>query len=245
MQEILAELDAWFRLSWTFTGIIALLTALLLALYAKTRRAEKRGRQNAETSLAIIQGQEEERRRVAGELHDLILPELRLLAGSAPAAAKVRELCARLLPPDFERVSFKDTLIALCASFSRRAVMDFKTAVDDTLDLGLLGGESRLALYRIVQEALANAEKHARGPVVLVARNSAWAGERTLLICVSDHGPGLGKNLERRSGDAPLGMRIMRLRAASLGASLDFKSEEGNGLMVRLETPLASKPPQP
>ncbi|GHV69849.1 hypothetical protein AGMMS49928_14360 [Spirochaetia bacterium] len=241
----LAELDAYFRLSWLFAGLIALMTVLLMLLYLRNRRSERRGEQNAEVSLGIIQGQEEERRRVAGELHDAILPELSILAqtistgGAAlehqrKIASAIRELCAWILPPDFENLSFQETLESLCAVFSRRGRMEFKSAIDNDLDLGSLDGEARLAIYRIVQEALTNGEKHAAGPVVLVARNSRLAnGDPSLLICVSDHGPGLGK-----SPGKGLGLRIMRLRAVSLGASLDFICEKGNGLMVRLEIPV-------
>jgi two-component system NarL family sensor kinase len=250
LQDLLSELDAYFRLSWTFAGLIVVLAVLLMLLYIRKRRAERQGKQNAEVSLLVIRGQEEERRRVAGELHDTVLSELQRLAGvlrtgereaaleSQRAVFKtIRELCSRLLPPDFERLSFADALLALCTSFSQRGVMEFKAAVDDGLDLGRLDAGSRLAVYRIVQEALTNCEKHARGPVVLVVRNSAAGGGKTLLICVSDHGNGLSP--ARAASSPGLGLRIMRLRAAALGASLDFVSEEGNGLMVRLETPLS------
>jgi two-component system NarL family sensor kinase len=254
-QDLLFELDAYFRLSWAFAGLVAASAVLLMLVYIRKRRAERRGEQHAEVSLSVIQGQEEERRRVAGELHDAVLPELRRLAQALRAedgeaalerqrvvSAAIRELCTRLLPPDFERLSFKDTLLDLCASFSERTAMEFRAAIDDDLDLGSLGAGSRLAVYRIVQEALANCEKHARGPVLLVVRNSTAGNEKTLLVCVSDHGPGLDPVMAAGSpgnGASPgLGLRIMRLRAAALGASLDFVSEEGNGLMVRLETPI-------
>jgi signal transduction histidine kinase len=46
----------------------ALSAVLLMLLYLRKRRVEKRGEQQAEVSLSVIQGQEEERRRVAGEL---------------------------------------------------------------------------------------------------------------------------------------------------------------------------------
>jgi two-component system NarL family sensor kinase len=270
-QDLLSELDAYFRLSWAFAGLVAASAVLMVLLYVRKRRAEKRGEQHAEVSLSVIQGQEEERRRVAGELHDTILPELQRLAqavraGDGEAAlerqravsAAIRELCTRLLPPDFERLSFKDTLLDLCASFSQRAAassaggrhgrdpapMEFRAAIDDGLDLGGLDAGSRLAMYRIVQEALINCEKHAQGPVVLVIRNSAAGaaygaacGGKTLLVCVSDHGNGISP--AQMAASPGLGLRIMRLRAAALGASLDFISEEGNGLMVRLETPLS------
>jgi signal transduction histidine kinase len=264
-QDLLAELDAYFRLSWALTGVIAASAILLMFLYVKKRRAERRERENTGVSLSVIQGQEEERRRVAGELHDVILPELRRLAQSArtgegaavlehqrAVSEAIRELCIRLLPPDFERLSLKDAFLTLCASFSERSLrqhiagraaapMEFKTAIDDGLDLGRLDAGDRLAIYRIVQEALTNCEKHARGPVVLVIRNSVAGpgGEKTLLICVSDHGDGLPPE---RAAPPGLGLRIMRLRALALGASLDFISAEGNGLMVRLEIPL---PPPP
>ncbi|MDR2110037.1 MAG: ATP-binding protein [Spirochaetaceae bacterium] len=269
-QDLLSEVDAYFRLSWTFAGIIAVSAVLMMLLYVRKRRAEMREEQSVEVSFAVIQGQEEERRRVAGELHDAILPELGLLAqavraGNGEAALErqravsggIRGLCARLLPPDFDRLSFKETLLALNVSFSERAMRqsagsgedpaEFRTAIDEGLDLGRLDAENRLAIYRIVQEALTNCEKHARGPVVLVARNSAAKGEKTLLICVSDHGPGIDPAAAAGSlgKEAPpgLGLRIMRLRAAALGASLDFVSEEGNGLMVRLELPISPQKP--
>jgi two-component system NarL family sensor kinase len=264
-QDLLSELDAYFLLSWIFAGIIAAVAALMMLLYIKKRRAERRGEQNAEVSLSVIQGQEEERRRVAGELHDAILPELRRLDQAARAgdqaavmerqkavSGALRDLCARLLPPDFERLSFKDALLSLCASFSERgarrrdaaadgaAPMEFRAAIDDELDLGRLDAGNRLAIYRIAQEALANCEKHARGPVVLVARNCAAKEGKTLLICVSDHGSGASP--ARIASSPGLGLRIMRLRAAELGASLRLASEPGNGFTVRLETPLTPPP---
>ncbi|MDR3174847.1 MAG: hypothetical protein LBU19_11390 [Treponema sp.] len=246
LQDLLSELDAYFRLSWTFAGLIAASAVLLMLLYIRKRWVERQKEQSAEVSLLVIQGQEEERRRIAGELHDVVLPELQRLAQALRAgergalerqqtiSAVIRELCTRLLPPDFGRLSFRDILLSLCASFSRHGVIEFKAALDNDLDLGRLDAGNQLAIYRIVQEALTNCEKHARGPVVLVTRNRSVNREKRLLICVSDHGDGL---LPARSSPG-LGLRIMRLRAASLGASLDFLSESGNGLMVRLEVPL-------
>jgi signal transduction histidine kinase len=99
-----------------------------------------------------------------------------------------------------------------------------------------------------VQEAVTNIEKHSgAGRVVLVARRqaappvpgeaSAGAGASAgLLVCVSDDGAGLGPEGPPKES-AGLGMRIMRERAVAIGARLDFVSESGNGLMVRIELP--------
>jgi signal transduction histidine kinase len=100
----------------------------------------------------------------------------------------------------------------------------------------------------MVQEALTNIEKHSRASrVALVVRRTkgkAPAGSirgrsrreaRALLICVSDDGAGFPPEGPPPTG---LGMRSMRERAAVLGARLDFISESGNGLMVRIEVSL-------
>jgi two-component system nitrate/nitrite sensor histidine kinase NarX len=96
----------------------------------------------------------------------------------------------------------------------------------------------------MVQEALTNIEKHSgAGRVVLVARRqtslpgSAGTGASAgILVCVSDDGAGLKPEGPPKES-ASLGMRIMRERAAAIGARLDFVSESGNGLMVRIELP--------
>jgi hypothetical protein len=61
-------------------------------------------------------------------------------------------------------------------------------------------------------------------------------------VCVSDDGAGL-KSEGVRSESAGLGMRIMRERAAAIGARVDFVSESGNGLMVRIEPPPPAQGP--
>jgi two-component system NarL family sensor kinase len=101
----------------------------------------------------------------------------------------------------------------------------------------------------MVQESFTNIEKHSgAGRAALVVRRSA----ENILICVSDDGHGLRSKTRLQSktrlhdtpltaGGVPtgagLGIRSMRQRAAILGARLDFISESGNGLMVRIEIP--------
>jgi two-component system NarL family sensor kinase len=93
----------------------------------------------------------------------------------------------------------------------------------------------------MVQEAFTNIEKHSKaGRAALVVRHS----DESILICVSDDGQGLQSKPGLRSktglsAGAGLGIKSMRQRADILGAKLDFVSESGNGLMVRIESPLS------
>jgi two-component system NarL family sensor kinase len=225
------------------------LIGIVCYLYIAMHRARERESESAAFSRLMIAGQEAERRRISRELHDAVLPELGGYAGARggipdaqalmrrqeTARVRIREICAELTPPDFSRLSIGAALAGLCASFRMRTGIACASVIEEGLDFSAFNPAKQLHLYRIVQEALTNIEKHSGARrASLVARRLERAA---ILVCVSDDGAGLPP--ER--ADAPasgLGMRSMRERAAVLGARLDFISESGNGLMVRLEAPL-------
>jgi signal transduction histidine kinase len=236
-----AEFEVHFRLLWLFVIIMFFLVVLICYLYLVMRRAQEREVQNLTFSRLMIAGQETERRRISSELHDTVLPEIR----EESIRERIRGICTELMPPDFSRLSLKDSLAGLCSAFSRRTGIECLPAMEEELDFSGLRTESQLHLYRMVQEAFTNIEKHAKASrVVLVARrqrkNEGFGKARTVLICVSDDGLGLPPGGPPEAG---LGMRSMRWRAAFLGAQLDFISESGNGLMVRIKVPLTPPPP--
>jgi two-component system NarL family sensor kinase len=256
------EIDVYFRLLWLFVLILSIFILLLWYFYMAARKAGEREQESRDFSRLVITGLETERRRIFGELHDTVLPELRQLAGPGGEAAdgatvirqqelasrRIREICLELMPPDFTRLSLRDSLTGLCLQFARRTGIKCLPSIDRDADFSRLDPGAQLHLYRIVQEALINIEKHSgAGRVVLVARRqtapsvsaglSAGAGASSgLLVCISDDGAGLGPEGPPKES-ASLGMRIMRERAAAIGARLNFVSESGNGLMVRIELP--------
>ena len=192
------------------------------------RRALQHELESIEFSHLMIEGMEAERRRIAGELHDVVLP----LARDAALAAEIRSICMKLMPPDLERFSLKDSLAGLCGDFTKRTGIKYSWLMEDELDFSSVSAEHQLHIYRIVQECFTNIEKHSRSDMAsLIVRRNIQDLPGSILICISDDGQGMRKKPE----DSGLGMKIMRQRAVILGARLNFISESGNGLMVRLE----------
>jgi signal transduction histidine kinase len=245
---LLTEFTSYFRLLWLLVLFISLLMVFLSYIYLAMRKARERESQHAAFSSLALEAQEAERRRIAAELHDTVLPDLK----DTPAAARIREICGRLMPPDLGRFSLKDSLISLCDSFVKRTGIECIVVIEERVDFSGLSDEHRLQLYRIAQEALNNIGKHSRAKqAVLVARQGESVGLigkgqpgsalRPLLFSISDDGEGLQSSTELQgpglqTGDG-FGMRTMRQRAAILGAHIDFISVEGGGLMVCLKVP--------
>jgi signal transduction histidine kinase len=184
--------SAYFRLLFFFAMLVILVFLSLILLYRKMESTLSRSRSfSRETLLA----QEEERARIARELHDSVAQDLWRLAqkaGGGEAAKehralldKVQRICYSLVPPDFQRQGLPTALRRLCLDFQTRTGIECRLSIQDRLRLEPLGPETQLQCFRLVQEALANIEKHSgSGEAALVMRNDD-AG-RVLRIYVSD-----------------------------------------------------------
>ena len=230
-----AVFEVYNHLFWLFVLVITALMLVICYLYLSMRRALQREQMSLAFSHLIIEGLETERRRISRELHDTVLPLVKDLAVSQ----LIRGICMELNSPDFTHLSFKDSLVDLCAQFNNRTEIECVCSIEEELSFERFSAECQLHLYRMVQEALTNIEKHSRASrASLVARRYTRGESAAVLICVSDDGIGLRGSKEQDI--AGLGMSSMRQRATILGAQLDFVSEPGNGLMVRIEIPVAN-----
>jgi two-component system sensor histidine kinase UhpB len=236
-----AELGAGFAL------LGALLAAVLYLLPVRAiARAERRvsgllGR----LTLAM---QEEDRARIARDLHDgagqaitaarMELSALRT-AGAEPAAVariaglldealdEVRRSTAALTPPALAELGLERALLRHCEAFGDAVGLSVSCTVDG--ELPPLHTDLETACYRIVQEALTNTARHARA-------TRAWVRLRTdgdrLLLEVGDDGAGLPAE---RSGS---GIEGIRERARLLGGEVDVSSGEGGGTKLGVALPI-------
>lgn len=209
----------------------------------------------------ILRAQEEERRRIARELHDeaaqsltSLLVRLRLLEqAGAPEKAQervreLRELAIRALE-DVRRIALElrpSVLDDLGLASALATHVDALNAAGGTrvqfedhgLD-GRLPSDVELALYRVAQEALTNVRRHARASRASVR---LWRTPSGVALEVEDDGIGFDP-AQPRPGSAGLGLAGMRERMALIGGTLLIRSSPGKGTKVSANAALPQVPP--
>jgi signal transduction histidine kinase len=207
----------------------------------------------------VISAQEDERKRVARELHDetgqsltSLMVGLKVLESTTRLeevrgkAAEFRALIAEILQDVHDlafqlRPSLLDSL-GLAAAVQRLAE-DYAEKLGIHIDCQAVGVEGRrlppgteTALYRIVQEALTNVAKHAEAKNVSVILRH---GEASVLAIVEDDGKGfpVAEVMGSAAKDKRLGLFGMEERAALVAGKLTIESAPGEGTTVFVEVP--------
>jgi PAS domain S-box-containing protein len=223
-------------------------------------------RRQAEEALATINQQladakEDERARIARELHDDVVQRLvglgwRLGAArdisSAPAsgsvagkiesiraeimnlAREVQTLSHRLHPAWMEYLGIADTVALLCREMSRGSGVEIVCQVENVREV--LSRESAVCLHRVLQEALQNAIKHSRAAKVEVSLR-AVPGE--IEMTVQDFGVGFDPVARAYRG---LGLTSMRERLKAVGGRLSIWSQ-ADGATIQAYVPVAQAEP--
>lgn len=200
------------------------------------------------SSAHALAAQEGERRRIARELHDeigqsltVVLLSLKHAADRAPddlreelrevqesvraSLDEVGQVARRLRPGVLEDLGLQSALNALSSDFSQSSGVLVNREID--LALPSLSKEAELVLYRIAQEGLTNAARHADASQVRLSLISTPDGVE---LRITDNGRGG----IRHDG---AGIRGMRERALLIGARLTVTSPPGGGTDVRLTVP--------
>lgn len=209
---------------------------------------------------------EEERARIARDLHDSLAQNLYFLGlkldyirkqiASAPAAAVIDELSAlkktvqaniddirrtifALRPVELEALGFGPAL--------RQYIREFGEQVGLEVWLTINGDETTLpatlepVLFRLVQEGLTNIAKHAQA-------RSAWLELivqpcHAVCLTLQDDGIGFDPQVQPVSANHKIGLRQMRERVADLGGHFKLDSAPGQGVTLQLEIPLPRDAP--
>jgi len=222
----------------------------------KAHEAETRLDERREMALVVEQRIEEERRLIAHELHDEFgqsVTAIRSLAMAIAAQGGVRDpatgdaarliseeaarlydamhgLIPRLMPLSLDTLGLADTLENLVRDWQRRNP-SVKLAVRHDL-AAQLGPSITLAIYRVVQEGLINALRHAQASHVDIAVNSDG---RRIVVTVADDGIGMPAT-EVPPGH--FGLRGLAERIARLGGVFNVSRREPHGVCLIAEIPL-------
>lgn len=235
---------------------------LLARLARQVREAQEQEERLRRLSAQVMRAQEEERKRVARELHDdtaqaltALLVHLRVLENSAPddetrrrlrelreltssTLEGVRRLALDLRPSALDHFGLTAALAASAEEFSKRWGIPVHLSLPRLEER--LPPDVELALYRTTQEALSNVAKHARASRVSIALRRL--GER-LVLRVKDDGRGFRPEEVMASRERGLGLFGMQERLALVGGSLEIRSRPGAGTEVLAQVPLARPRP--
>jgi len=238
-------------------GVPTLLRGVMIDI-TERKRAEEALR---ELTGRLITAQEQERARIARELHDdvnqklaLLAVELELLGQTPPhspaettqqarnlsaqvkaMSSDVHRLSHRLHPSKIEQLGLVAAMKSLCRELSLK--YDVRVQFSDRDVQGPIPEDIALCLYRIVQEALANVVKHS-------GARDAWVelvGSPTAIhLRISD--PGRGFNPNSVKGSEGLGLVSMQERVHLVGGEIAIESQPAKGTRINVRVPLPSAP---
>lgn len=201
---------------------------------------------------AMMEGEERERARIAGQLHDGIggmvsaikmhlgvsKLEHREIGGSEAyqqavmlledMAKEVRKTAHTLMPELLHKYRLEEAIRMHCHSMSNKN-LDVHFQSYDVTDLT---GNAELVIYRMVQELLNNAVKHAAPSQILVDLSQ---DKKTIAVTVEDNGKGFIP--PERTGFG-MGLSNIENKVAALDGRLEITSEPGTGTSVTIELPL-------
>jgi signal transduction histidine kinase/streptogramin lyase len=248
---------AYYQTTWFFAATAGMVLVLVWTTHrVRLRMVERHQREISALNERLMKAQEQERIRIAGELHDGVMQQMlavTMMLGTAKrkidshpvdAAASIdkiqqkviqtgtdiRQLSHGLHPPLLQDGGLPAALRAYCEQFGTTS----GTAVECTFDEDAreLSRGAALALFRIVQEALGNAVKHASAKHIAVRLTRA---NGAVGLTVSDDGVGFDRSRLATSGG--LGLVMMRERAGQLNGTFDFDSAPGRGTTIRVVVP--------
>ncbi|MGK6341875.1 ATP-binding protein [Chryseobacterium sp. DT-3] len=247
---------------WGLSLILLLAVSLLIFLFILFRKNKKISeqrindiKQKEELSLtkAILDGEERERERIARDLHDglggmlagvkinfstwssnHLHPEkdkefYTILGQLDKSVSELRHIARNLMPESLLNFGLETALNDLCEFYSRKDLdIDYQAInIDKNLPLNI-----QLNIYRIAQELLANALKHAEASSILL--QCSQSAER-FMITIEDNGKGFDKKIEQTTKS--MGLRNLKNRVNYLKGKMEVSSDsQGTTINIELST---------
>jgi signal transduction histidine kinase len=215
-------------------------------------------------SARLLQVQDEERRKLARELHDsagqviaallMNMNQLmtanrdgnrdRLLSDSEALlqslSKEIRTVSHLLHPPLLDEVGLSSALQWYVDGFAKRS--GISTALELAADFGRVNPEIEIAIFRVVQECLTNVHRHSGSSEAIVRLNRS---PEVVLLEIQDKGSGISPEKQSQLlalGPIGVGLRGMRERVLQLKGTLDIQSDD-TGTTIRAMFPIANSAP--
>jgi len=217
---------------------------------------QRQGEELRHLAGSLMSAQDDERRRIARDLHDDLSQKLAYLAmdlgklatkppalemlgdlrplqlRAAEAAESVRRISHQLHPSILDDIGLEAAIEQYCEEFEQRsgiATEFFCQDIPETLPRAVMS-----SVYHIFQECLRNVSKHSKAEAVFIRLEVA---ENVLRLTVKDQGVGL--SADRLQGGVSIGIVGMKERAHLINGTLSIQSQSGQGTEVSVEVPLS------
>jgi signal transduction histidine kinase/ligand-binding sensor domain-containing protein len=244
--------------TWWFRGVsfLSFIGAAGFMYRKRISNLKKEKRAQEEFSKRLIQSQEEERKRIASELHDSLGQNLLIIKNQAAMGMKsedqgirheqlaeissnaslaideVRRIAYNLHPHQLDRLGLTKALKSILTKIESLSEIHFSDFIEN-ID-GIFIKEHEISIYRIVQECINNIIKHSGATT---AEIRITMRDKELIIRISDNGQGfeVGKDASNQRG---FGMKNLSERIRILEGRLEIRSGIDQGTTISVQIPI-------
>jgi len=230
----------FYKTWWFFASLFTML--ILLSVYFLSQAKEK-SKMQEKFSEDLLFSQEEERTRIAKDLHDSIGQQLTLIKKKAQnvsqdeistltntALEEIRSISRNLYPTILKQVGLSSSIEQLIYDIDEETALFITEEIHDIDDL--FSEKDSLNLYRFIQECFSNILKHAEATAV----NFSLLKQSSLVIlAIEDNGKGFDVSLGEK--EKSLGLKTLSERIRILGGTFEIKSEFSKGTKILVQIP--------
>ena len=260
----------YIYLSQLLLVFCVIISVFLFIIYKNYEKKRNEAKQMGIYSRFMIDGIETERSRISKEIHDTVLQDIKalsfkyelidsadvqnneslkdeLISQTNSCISQLRAICNNLTPIELSgnNKDINGFILAihnLIDQFTAKSGIECILKMQDKLDISSLSMKQTINIFRIIQEALNNIEKHAKASIVsiiiIIIQNN---NQKMLKVYITDNGTGF--NSEKLLKETALqyghfGISNMRNRAKDINASFSISSEINSGTEIKLEVPV-------
>lgn len=261
--SIIVNISPPYWATWWFRVII-LSVVILLITYVYKRRTNQLKREVAiqqKFSKKLIEAQENERKRIASELHDGLGQNLLIISNLAQVGLRkseidfskkqlssitenaqesieeVRRIAHNLHPYQLDELGLSSALQSMLKKLSNTTTLNLSTYIEN-ID-GYIKSEQYIHLFRVVQEGMNNIIKHASAQNVVISISKL---ENTIQIIIKDDGKGMDNHFEDKEiKPSGFGLQKMKERIKVLNGNLSIESSPLKGTTIKITIPIEEK----
>lgn len=252
IKQVMVIITPPFWMTWWFRSLIILLFLSTgpIIYYIRVKRLKKERQVQIDFSKQLIQSQEEERKRVAAELHDslgqdlLVIKNLALLnknksdqfdeiskvAGTA--IDEVRRISYNLHPYQLDRLGLTKAISSMFSNLENVSSVNFNLQIED-ID-GLFNKEKEINIFRIIQECVNNIIKHSAAEKAMI---TVLRCDTEIIIEIFDNGKGFNFNAAKLESKG-FGLKSLNNRISFLGGNLEFVSSKDYKTQIKVRIPI-------